>query len=284
MRQTLRNPREERRQFQLRLKVLWGLITILCLLLVTRLVWLQVISHGHYHTLAEANRISIVPIVPNRGLILDRNDTVLAENNSAYTLEINPAQNANLDTVIDQLSELVSITPSDRKLFRKLLDENHGLSPAPIRNRLTEAEIARFSVNRYRFPGVDIQARLIRSYPMGTSGSHLIGYIGRINEADQDHLEDQDLADQYRGTNHIGKLGIEGHYELELHGVTGMEQVETDAGGHGVRSLARIDALAGNDLTLTIDAALQQAAEKAFGAHRGALVAIEPATGEVLAL
>ncbi len=284
MRQTLRDPREERWQFQLRLKVLWGLIAILCLLLVTRLVWLQVISHEHYHTLAEANRISIVPIVPNRGLILDRNNIVLAENNSAYTLEIDPSLNHDLDTVIDQLSELVSITPSDRKLFRKLLDENHGLSAAPIRSRLTEAEIARFSVNRYRFPGVDVQARLIRTYPLGTSASHLIGYIGRINEADQDRLEDQDLTDQYRGTNHIGKLGIEGHYELELHGVTGMEQVETDAGGHGVRSLARVDPVAGNDLTLTVDAALQQAAEKAFGAHRGALVAIEPATGEVLAL
>ncbi len=283
VRQTLRNPQEERWQFQLRLKVLSGLILVLCLLLLARLVWLQVVSHGYYHTLAEANRISIVPIVPNRGLILDRNGAVMAENNSTYTLEINPARSGDLDAVINQLSTLVTITPSDRKLFRKLLDETHGLSPAPIRNRLTEAEIARLSVNRYRLPGVDIQARLIRTYPLGSSASHLIGYIGRINQDDQDRLDDQNLTDQYRGTNHIGKLGIEGRYEQELHGVTGSEQVETDAGGHGVRSLARIDPVAGNDLTLTIDANLQQAAEKAFGEHRGALVAIEPATGEILA-
>ena len=284
MRQTLRNPQQERWQFQLRLKVLSGLILVLCLLLLLRLVWLQVVSHGYYHTLAEANRISIVPIVPNRGLILDRSGVVLAENNSTYSLEIDPARSGDLEAVINRLSALVTITSSDRKLFHKLLDETHGLSPIPIRNRLSEVEIARFSVNRYRFPGVDIQARLIRNYPLGTSASHLIGYIGRINEADQDRLDDQDMTDQYRGTNHIGKLGIEGHYEQELHGVTGSAQVETDASGHGVRSLARIDPVAGNDLILTLDASLQQAAEKAFGDHRGALVAIEPATGEILAL
>ncbi|MBU6505547.1 MAG: penicillin-binding protein 2, partial [Betaproteobacteria bacterium] len=251
--------------------------------LLARLVWLQVISHGYYHTLAEANRISIVPIVPNRGLILDRKGTVLAENNYTYDLEINPARNKNLDRLIDQLSELVTITSSDRKLFRKALDETHGLSPVPIRNRLSETEIARFAVNHYQFPGVDIQARLIRDYPLGTSASHLIGYIGRINEADQERLDDAGLTDEYRGTNHIGKLGIEGHYEHELHGVTGSEQVETDASGRGVRSLSRIDPTAGDDLFLTVDAGLQQAAEKAFGDHRGALVAIEPGTGDILA-
>ena len=284
MQRFLRNPQQERWEFQLRLKALWGLIITLCVLLLARLVWLQVISHGYYHTLAEANRISIVPIVPNRGLILDRKGMVLAENNYTYDLEINPARNKNIDRLIDQLSELVTITSSDRKLFRKALDETHGLSPVPIRNRLSETEIARFAVNRYRFPGADIQAHLIRDYPLGTSASHLIGYIGRINEADQERLDDAGLTDEYRGTNHIGKLGIEGHYEHELHGVTGSEQVETDASGRGVRSLSRIDPTAGNDLFLTIDAGLQQAAEKAFGDHRGALVAIEPGTGDILAL
>ncbi|MDE2625164.1 MAG: penicillin-binding protein 2 [Betaproteobacteria bacterium] len=283
MQRFLRNPQQERWEFQLRLKTLWGLIITLCVLLLARLVWLQVISHGYYHTLAEANRISIVPIVPNRGLILDRKGTVLAENNYTYDLEINPARNKNLDRLIDQLSELVTITSSDRKLFRKALDETHGLSPVPIRNRLSETEIARFAVNHYQFPGVDIQARLIRDYPLGTSASHLIGYIGRINEADQERLDDAGLTDEYRGTNHIGKLGIEGHYEHELHGVTGSEQVETDASGRGVRSLSRIDPTAGDDLFLTVDAGLQQAAEKAFGDHRGALVAIEPGTGDILA-
>ncbi|MDE1941618.1 MAG: penicillin-binding protein 2 [Betaproteobacteria bacterium] len=284
MQHFLRNPKQERWEFQLRLKALWVLIITLCLLLLARLVWLQIISHSYYHTLAEANRISIVPIVPNRGLILDRKGTVLAENNYTYDLEINPARNRNLDQLIDQLADLVTITSSDRKLFRKALDETHGLSPVPIRNRLSETEIARFAVNHYRFPGVDIQARLIRNYPLGASASHLIGYIGRINEADQERLDDAGMADEYRGTNHIGKLGIEGHYEHELHGITGSEQVETDASGRGVRSLSRIDPIAGNDLFLTIDAGLQQAAEKAFGDHRGALVAIDPGTGDVLAL
>ena len=284
MQQFLRNPHQERWEFQLRLKALWALIAFLCVLLLIRLLWLQVISHGYYHTLAEANRISIVPIVPNRGLILDRKATVLAENNYSYDLEINPARNRSLDQTISQLSELVTITSSDRKLFRKALDETHGLVPVPIRNRLSESEIARFAVNRYRFPGVDIQAHLIRNYPLGTSASHLIGYIGRINESDQEHLDEAGLADEYRGTNYIGKLGIEGHYEQELHGITGSEQVETDASGRGVRSLSRIAPTAGNDLFLTIDAGLQQAAEKAFGDHRGALVALDPATGDVLAL
>ena len=279
----LRNPQQERWEFQLRLKALWGLIIVLCCLLLLRLVWLQVISHSYYHTLAEANRISIVPIVPNRGLILDRNGTVLAENNYSYDLEITPARVQNIDALTNQLAKLVTITPSDRKLFRKALDETHGLSAIPLRSRLSELEIARVSVNRYRLPGVDIHTRLIRSYPFGTSASHLIGYIGRINEADQEKLEDDGLSDEYRGTNHIGKLGIEGHYEHELHGTTGSEQVETDANGRGVRSLERRDPTAGNDLFLTIDAGLQQAAEKAFGDHRGALVAIEPSSGDVLA-
>ena len=279
----LRNPQQERWEFQLRLKALWGLIIVLCCLLLLRLVWLQVISHSYYHTLAEANRISIVPIVPNRGLILDRNGTVLAENNYSYDLEITPARVQNIDALTNQLAKLVTITPSDRKLFRKALDETHGLSAIPLRSRLSELEIARVSVNRYRLPGVDIHTRLIRSYPFGTSASHLIGYIGRINEADQEKLEDDGLSDEYRGTNHIGKLGIEGHYEHELHGTTGSEQVETDANGRGVRSLERRDPIAGNDLFLTIDAGLQQAAEKAFGDHRGALVAIEPSSGDVLA-
>jgi penicillin-binding protein 2 len=280
----LRNPRQERWEFQFRAQVLGGVILVLCALLLARLTWLQVFSHSYYRTLAEANRITIVPIVPNRGLILDRNGLVMAENNSTYTLEINPALSGDTARVIDRLSEIVTITPSDRKLFRKLYDETRGIAPIPIRSRLSEEEIARFSVNRYRFPGVEIQARLIRNYPLGESASHLIGYIGRINQDDEDRLDEQDLADAYRGTNHIGKLGIEGRYERELHGVTGSEQVETDAAGHGVRSLARINPAPGNDLYLTVDVHLQQAAEQAFGSHRGALVAIEPSSGEILAL
>jgi penicillin-binding protein 2 len=281
--QPLRNPQEERWQFRLRVRVLSILIIILCAVLLLRLVWLQVVSHNYYHTLAEANRIGIVPIVPNRGLILDRNGVVMAENNSTYTLEITPSQSGDVNNVINELGTLITISSSDRKLFHKLRDETHGIAPVAIRSRLTETEIARFSVNRYRFPGVEIQARLIRNYPLGEGASHLIGYIGRITQADEERLDDGDLSAAYRGTNHIGKQGIEARYEQELHGVTGSEQVETDAGGHGVRSLARTEPVAGNDLFLTIDAPLQRAAEQAFGHFRGALVAIDPASGEILA-
>ena len=284
MQAPLRNPRKDRWEFQKRLRIFWWLVIGLSVLLIVRLTWLQIVTYRYYHTLAEANRISIVPLVPNRGLILDRHGKVLAENNLTYTLEINPANHRHLDRLIDQLSEVVNIAPSDRKLFHKLLEETHGLTPIPIRSHLDEVEVARFSVNRYRFPQVEIHSRLIRNYPMGEAASHLVGYIGRITETDQDKLDDEDLTDQYRGTNYIGKLGIEGHYEQELHGRTGSEQVEVDASGHGVRSLSRTPPVPGNDLVLSIDAGLQDVAVKAFGSHRGALVALDPATGEVLAL
>ncbi|NDU86265.1 MAG: penicillin-binding protein 2 [Ferrovum sp.] len=279
----LRNPHQDRWNFRLRLRLMWWVVVVLTVILLGRLAWLQIVAQRYYHTLAEANRISLVPTVPNRGLILDRNGVLLAENHYDYDLEINPRLCPEVTQTIDGLTALVTITSSDRKLFQKMRDETHGLAPVPIRTHLTEDEVARFSVNRYRFPGVDIEARLTRFYPQGTHASHLIGYIGRINEDDQDRLEDEDLSDQYRGTNHIGKLGIEGHYEQLLHGTPGFEQVETDAAGHGVRVLAHTPPVSGNDLYLTIDAHLQQVAEDAFGTNRGALVAIDPTTGEVLA-
>ncbi|MDE2056214.1 MAG: penicillin-binding protein 2 [Betaproteobacteria bacterium] len=280
---SLRNPQQERWDFQFRIKILVGVIAVLCLVLLIRLFWLQVVSYGYYHTLAEANRISIVPVVPNRGNIFDRNGVILANNTPTYTLEINPKESAPVDQVIEQLSHIISITPSDKKLFHKLNEESHGLAPVAIRSRLTEEEIARFSVHRYAFPGVNVESRLIRNYPLAEATSHVVGYISRINQNDLDRLDDEDKLDAYRGTNHIGKLGIEAHYESLLHGTTGSEQVETDSSGHGVRTLSYSAPVAGTDLYLTIDAKLQLAAEKAFGDHRGALVAIDPKTGEILA-
>ena len=279
----LRNPHQERWNFRFRLGVTWWFVIVLFLALIARLAWLQIVAQRYYHTLAEANRIAIVPLVPQRGLILDRHGVVLAENRYEFDLEIDPHLCPDIPVTLEALTQLVSISPSDRKLFQKMRDESHGLAPVAIRTHLTEEEVARFSVNRYRFPGVDIEARLTRTYPLGLHAAHLIGYIGRINEEDQDHLEDEDLSDQYRGTNHIGKSGIEKHYESLLHGTTGSEQVETDAAGHGLRSLAQTAPVSGNDLYLTIDARLQQVAEEAFGLQRGALVAIDPETGEVLA-
>jgi penicillin-binding protein 2 len=248
-----------------------------------RLVYLQILQYDYYRTKAEDNRISIVPIMPNRGLILDRSGTVLARNYSAYTLEISPGKVADLEKTIDELAAIVEIRASDRTRFKRLRIEAKGADSLPIRTRLTDEEVAKFAVNRYRFPGVDIQARLFRQYPLNELASHLVGYIGRINERDVEHIEDEGLAANYKGTDHIGKTGLEQSYESELHGITGNEQVEVDSGGRGVRTLARTSPTSGNNLVLTLDIRLQEVAEQAFGENRGALVAIEPATGGILA-
>ena len=273
-----------RRLFAKRVGFVAGGIALLSLILVIRLVWLQVISHSYYRGLADSNRISLVPLIPNRGLILDRTGLSLARNVSTYTLEVNPKLTTHLDVTLSRLAQVVTVSNTDRKLFRKLLDETHGLEPVVLRSHLTETERARLAVVRFEFPEINIESRLIREYPEGGVFSHVVGYIGRITEADQNQLEDEGIDDFYRGTNYMGKLGIEGFYEKELHGVSGVEQVETDANGHGIRSLSRTNPISGSDLELTVSEKLQQVAVAAFGDHRGALVAIEPSTGEVLAM
>ncbi len=252
-------------------------------LLASRFYFLQVMQHDHYHTLAENNRMSIVPVVPNRGLILDRAGLIMANNFSAYTLEINPSKVDNLEETIDRLASIVTITLRDRKRFNKLREDSHRFDSLPIRSRLSETEVARFAANRFRFPGVDINARLFRNYPQGISASHVVGYIGRINDKDLEILEGKSKLANYLGSNHLGKIGLEESFEDELHGRNGFEQVEIDAGGRAIRSLSREEAVAGNNLILSLDLKLQQIAEKAFGHYRGALVAIDPKTGEVLA-
>ena len=279
----LKNTQREIYHFRLRLVLSLGFVLVMLFILLTRFIYLQVVRHSHYQTLAENNRISVVPIVPNRGLILDRNGLVLAHNYSGYTLEITPSKAGDLDTTIDQLSQLVDIQPKDRKRFKKLLAESRDFESLPIRNRLSDEEVARFAAQRYRFTGVEIKARLFREYPYREQTSHLIGYIGRINESDIEQLEEDDSAANYRGSDYIGKTGIEQSYENELHGKTGIEQVEVDAGGRGVRVLSRTPPVSGNNLMLTLDAKLQEIAEQAFGNYRGALVAIDPNNGEVLA-
>lgn len=279
----LRNSQRELHYFRLRLIVSGCVVLGMFILLAVRFFYVQVVDYDHYRTLAEANRISIVPIVPNRGLILDRNGVVLAHNFSAYTLEITPSKVGKLESTIDALAQLVEITPKDRKRFKKLLEESHNFESLPIRSRLNEVEVARFSVNRYRFPGVDIKARLFRHYPMGEEMSHALGYIGRINDADLERLDESGDMANYRGTDHIGKIGLEQSYERDLHGITGFEQVETDAGGRAVRTLSRTPPVSGSNLRLSLDSRLQQVAEQAFGQFRGALVAIDPKTGGVLA-
>lgn len=281
---TIRNRELEINVFRGRALFAGFAILVALSVVAARLVYLQVIKRDHYYTLAEANRISLLPVVPNRGLILDRHNEVLAANYSAYTLEVMPSRVKNLDAMLEELNTIVEIQPRDKRRFKRLLEESKNFESLPIRNRLSEKEVARFAVNRYRFPGFEIRPRLFRNYPHGEVGSHALGYIGRINDADLKRIEEADLTSNYRGTDHIGKLGIEGSYENELHGTTGTEQVEIDAGGRAMRSLATTAPVAGNDLTLTLDIKLQKVAEQLFGEGRGSMVAIEPATGEILAL
>jgi penicillin-binding protein 2 len=270
--------------FRLRLTVLLGLVFVCFGILVARFVWLQVIQHDKYHAQAEDNRIALVPIVPNRGLIVDRNGVVLARNYSAYTLEITPSKlQASMDSVIDELAKLVTIEPKDRKRFKRLMEESRTFASVPLRTRLTDDEVARFTAQRFRFPGVEVQARLFRQYPLGEVASHVVGYIGRINQRESDLLAESDDAANYNGTDHIGKEGLEKKYERHLHGITGYEQVERSAGGRAIRTLARRPPVPGSNLILSIDIELQKVVEEAFGDQRGALVAIEPATGDVLA-
>lgn len=281
-----KNTERELHFFRLRLSVVGVFVFICFSLLFTRLVWLQVVRHSDYVAQAEDNRISVVPVVPNRGLIIDRNGVVLARNFSAYTLEITPSKlGVPLEKVIDELSALVDIQPKDRKRFKRLQEESKNFASVPIRTRLSDEEVARFTAQRYRFPGVEIQARLFRQYPMGASASHLIGYIGRISQRDAKKIEElpEEEAANYAGTDYIGKEGVEKKYEQILHGRTGDEEVEVTAGGRAVRTLKRNAATPGHNLILSIDIELQKIIEEAFGDRRGALVAIEPATGDILA-
>ena len=279
----LRNPEREVFLFRRRLSFAGAFVLLALLGLVGRFFYLQVIEHEHFQTLAETNRIAIVPIVPNRGVIRDRNGVVLAQSYSAYTLEIQPSRVKSLDETIDALAEIVDVQPRDRKRFKKLLEESKNFESLPLRTRLTDNEVARFAVNRYRFPGVEIKARLFRQYPYGEVASHAIGYIGRINDRDVARIEEWGDTANYKGTDYIGKVGVELSYERELHGTTGVEEVEVDAGGRAVRTLSRSPPMSGNDLTLSLDIKLQEVAEAAFGEHRGALVALDPNNGEILA-
>jgi penicillin-binding protein 2 len=282
----LKNVERELRRFRLRLIAAAAFVLFCFGLLVTRLVVLQVLRHSELSVQAENNRITVVPIVPNRGLIVDRNGIVLANNYSAYTLEITPSKlDRPLDQVIDQLAEVVSIEPTDRKRFRKLLEDSKSFESLPIRSKLSDEEVARFTAQRFRFPGVELKARLFRHYPYGELASHVLGYIGRINQKEAEALEDEpdDVQANYKGTDYIGKLGIEESYERQLHGTTGFQEMETTAAGRAVRQLKSRAPIPGDTVKLSIDIKLQHLVEQLYGDRRGALVAIDPRNGEVLA-
>ena len=294
----IKNTEQQLSKFRLRVAAA-GLFVFVCFGLIgLRFLYLQVWHFSKYSLQANENRISVAPIVPNRGIITDRNGVVLAKNYSAYTLEITRSKiNGTLDETIDELSQVIPIDARDRRRFKKLLEDSKNFESLPIRTRLTDEEVAKFTAQRYRFPGVEVRARLFRQYPLGTTAAHVIGYIGRISQRDQERIDDaSDANDQssdhydprvdannYKGTDYVGKIGVEQSYETELHGLTGFEEVEVTAGGRPVRTMSRTQATPGNNLQLSLDIGLQQVAEQAFAGKRGALVAIKPSTGDVLA-
>lgn len=279
----LRNIQADLSRFRNRVFVAGVLVLFAFMLLIARLVYLQIFRHDDLREQADNNRTTAVPIVPNRGLILDRNGLVVATNYSAYTLEITPSKIANLDQVIEDLSHLIEVHPRDKKRLKKLLEESKGLESLPLRTRLTDEEVAKFSAQRFRFPGVEVKARLYRNYPYGETASHVIGYIGRINQTDKEKLEESEDEGNYRGTDYMGKLGVEQSFEKKLHGITGVEDLETSAGGRAVRKLASSPATPGDTIMLSIDMKLQKLIEDMFGDRRGAVVALDPKSGEVLA-
>ena len=280
----IRNVEAELMRFRIRLAVV-GLTVLLAFgLLGWRLYHLQVLRHDELARQAESNRTAVMPVVPHRGEITDRNGVVLATNYKAYTLEITPSRTGRgIDDTIDAIAQVIEVTPRDRRRFKRMREDSRSFESLPIRTRLSDEEVARFAAQRYRFPGVEIKARLFRNYPLGETGAHVVGYIGRINQKEKERIEDSDDAANYRGTDYIGKLGVEASYEKTLHGGTGWEQMETSAGGRAVRRLGSHPATPGDAVRLSIDIHLQKLVEDMYGERRGALVAIDPSNGEVLA-
>lgn len=279
-RQTLKDHIRESRLFTTRTALASAVVVLMMLGLLGRFAYLQIWDHEHYSTLSDQNRLTILPLPPNRGLIYDRNGVLLARNTPSFSLEITPEQIDDLDATIAALGKVVEIGDDDRQRFKKLLRQRHPYEGIAIRTRLTEDEVARFAVNRQFFPGVDIQARLVREYVLGPVGAHVIGYVGRIDDKD---LEEVDPS-AYRGTTHIGKLGIEQSYEKLLHGAVGYRGAETTATGRVLRIVETRPPVSGSNIYLSIDIRLQQIAENALAGRRGAVVAIEPKSGDVLAL
>jgi len=249
-------------------------------LTVTRLVYLQVINHAHYTTLSNDNRLKVLPVPPTRGLIYDRNGVLLADNVPSYRLEIIPEQVKNMDKLLAELRQTVDISDDDLERFRDAVKRSRRFESIPLRFLLTDTEVARLAVIRHRLPGVNIVARLSRHYPLGETMAHVVGYVGRLDDRDLQNLN----ATNYRGTSHTGKIGIEKYDEALLHGEVGYQQVETNAAGRIMRVVQETPPVPGRNIYLSIDAHLQEAAEKALGDYNGSVVAIDPNTGEVLAL
>ena len=280
--------RDVQRQVALLQRRAWVALVVATLalgLIALRAFYLQVPRHDDFWHRAESNRTAVLPIVPPRGRIVDRQGVVLADNLASFSLEIVPAQTDDLDATIEAVSEIIEVPARDVRRFKRLLGESRRFDSLPLRTRLTQEEMSRVAAQLYRLPGVDIQARQLRQYPLGETGAHVIGYIGRINQREKVLMTDwpEERQANYRGTDHIGKLGIEQGFEDILHGTTGFQRVETSASGRAVRQLDVTPPQPGEGLTLTLDIRLQHLIERLYGQRRGALVAIDPRNGEVLA-
>ena len=278
--ETLKDHIKETALFSRRIVAALVVIVLLLGILLARMVYLQVIDHQHYTTLSQNNRVSVLPIAPPRGLIFDRNGIVLAQNQPSFTLELVPEKIDDLEQTLARLAEIIRIEPSDLARFHKLRKRRSAFKAVPLRFRLNEEEVARFSARGHLFPGVEIQARLTRQYPQGALAVHALGYVGRISEEELQSLD----SSNYRGTTHIGKTGIEKYYEDQLHGTVGFRRVETSAQGRIIRVLEEQAPVPGLNLYLELDARVQAVAEAALGEQRGAVVAIDTRTGGVIAL
>ncbi|OGT55543.1 MAG: penicillin-binding protein 2 [Gammaproteobacteria bacterium RIFCSPHIGHO2_12_FULL_43_28] len=252
----------------------------LIFLLVIRLAYLQIYKNDVYATQSTQNWLDLVPVEPTRGLIYDRNGVLLADNISVSSLDVVPAQVPDLSKTLSALRKVILLTDNDLVQFQKQLKQHRRFDEIPLKLRLSEEEVARFAENQHRFPGVRIKARLMRRYPFGDRFAHVVGYVGRINAKELNEIDQTN----YSASHYIGKLGIEQFYEKALHGKVGYEETENDASGKPIRTLNEIKAIPGKNLYLTIDSNLQIVAERALDGHRGAIVAIDPATGQVLAM
>nr|VFK53851.1 MAG: penicillin-binding protein 2 [Candidatus Kentron sp. TUN]VFK55313.1 MAG: penicillin-binding protein 2 [Candidatus Kentron sp. TUN] len=277
---TIRNIAREMSLFRTRVIVACCMVIILTIILIIQLTKLQVFKHEHFQTLSHENRVKIIPLSPSRGLIFDRNGVVLARNTPSYSLEVVPEAVPDIEVMLQEISDIITLDEGNHERFRQSLDQTYRFQSISLKQRLNEIEVARFAVNRHRFPGVDIQARLTRDYPQGAMGVHVVGYVSRINEQELAKLDPVN----YRGSSYIGKTGVEQAYEELLHGRVGYQHVEVNAQGRTIRVLSHTPPVPGINLHLTIDASLQAIAETALEGEKGAIVAIEPASGAILAL
>ncbi|WP_206605556.1 penicillin-binding protein 2 [Pelagibaculum spongiae] len=278
--QHLKDPKEERRIVTQRSWLALIFMLLMLLMLVARMGDLQVRQYGHFETLSERNRISIQPVAPRRGLIYDRNGVLLAENLPTWSLDLVPERSKDVKQVVEALSKLIDISEQQKETFFKQLRRKRRFQEVQLRGRLTEQEVAFLSVNKHRFPEMELNARLVRHYPLGAALAHNLGYVGRINVDELTRLD----ATNYAATRNIGKLGVEKQYEPDLHGQIGFRRVETNVRGRVIRVLEEKPPVPGKDLVLNIDARVQLAAVDALAGRRGSVVAIDPRDGGVLAM